>query len=63
MKIKIKAKKAKTMVNGTAIFKDFDKNTYTIRPAIIQNIAVLVPEANIPHITAIAIEKKKILTE
>ena len=37
---------------GTAILTDFDKTMYTINPAKKQAIAVLVPEANIPHNTA-----------
>ena len=42
---------AKNIPKGTAILNDFDKITYTIKPAAMQKIAVLVPDWNIPHIT------------
>ena len=38
-----------TIENGTAILTDFDKNIYTMSPAAKQNIAVLVPDWNIPQ--------------
>ena len=46
---------------GTAIFIDLDKNMYTINPVAKQIIAVLVPDWNIPHITAMETDKKKYL--
>lgn len=39
------------MLNGTAILIDFDNTTYTISPAAIEKIAVLVPDWNMPQIT------------
>ena len=50
------------MENGTAILTDFDKNMYTASPAIIQKIAVRVPDWNIPHITNPPVIKKNNLS-
>jgi hypothetical protein len=47
---------------GTRILTDFDKNKKTIKPAINVTIAVLVPDWNIPQMTAAAVNKKKILS-
>ena len=52
---------ATSMEKGTATFTDFHRKIYTISPAAKQNIAVLVPDWNIPQITAAEINKKKIL--
>ena len=41
---------------------DLDKNRNTINPAIIVIIAVLVPDWNIPHVTAAAVIRKNILS-
>ena len=49
----------KTIEKGTAILTDLDNTTYTINPAAKQKIAVLVPDWNIPQMTAAAISKKK----
>ena len=50
----------KTIEKGTAILIDFDKKMYTKKPAATQNIAVLVPEANIPQKTKMPVVIKKI---
>jgi hypothetical protein len=50
------------MAHGTNIFTDLDKNRYTTNPAINVIMAVLVPDWNIPHITAAAVNKKNILS-
>ena len=53
---------APTIALGTIIFIDFDKTRKTAKPPIIQNIAVRVPDWNIPHTTAIDTKMKKILS-
>ena len=62
----VNAKKQKnripTIAEGIAILKDFDKTIKTAKPANIQNIAVLVPDANMLLITRTPITKKKILS-
>ena len=56
-----KTKTPKMIDTGTAIFTDFDRNTYAIRPAIKQPTAVRVPEGNIAHAQASPVIKKTIL--
>ena len=51
------------MALGTRILTDLDKNKKTIPPAIKVIIAVLVPDWNIPQMTATAVNKKKILSD
>ena len=55
-------KKRKAIAQGTRIRTDFDKNRNTNNPNIRVTIAVLVPDWNIPHITAKAVIKKNILS-
>ena len=50
------------MALGTRILTDLDKNKKTTNPAINVTIAVLVPDWNIPQITAAAVKKKNILS-
>ena len=50
------------MALGIRIRIDFDKKRNTNNPNIRVTIAVLVPDWNIPQITAIAVIKKKILS-
>ena len=50
------------MALGTNILVDFAKNKKTTKPAINVIIAVLVPDWNIPQMTATAVIKKKILS-
>ena len=61
----VNAKKQKnrnpTIAHGMAILKDFDKTMKTAKPANIQNIAVLVPDANMLLITSIPTIIKNIL--
>ena len=45
-----------------AILNDLDKMTYTIKPAAKQNMAVRVPDWNMPHKTAIVVSAKNILS-
>ena len=50
------------METGTAIFTDLDKKIYSIKPIIIQKMAVLVPDVNIAHVQATPAMRKKILS-
>ena len=50
------------MALGTIILTDFDTTRKTIKPAIMANMAVRVPDWNIPQVTAAAVIKKKILS-
>lgn len=50
------------MALGINIFTDFAKNKYTTNPAIKVIMAVLVPDWNIPQMTAAAVNKKKNLS-
>ena len=58
---RINAKIANKIVNGIAILKDFERNMYAIKPAIILAIAVRVPEGNIAQAHAKPTMRKKIL--
>ena len=62
VKIRIIKKKAPTMALGISIFIDLAKNKKTIKPAINVIIADLVPDWNIPHMTAAVVNKKNILS-
>ncbi len=53
-------KKPNMMVTGMAILKDLERNTYMETPKAKQNMAVLVPEANIVHVHARPVMKKNI---
>ena len=50
------------MAEGTIILNDFDKTRKTRNPAIIENIAVRVPDWNIPQVTSIPVIPKKYLS-
>ena len=50
------------MALGINIFTDLDKKRYTTNPPINVTIAVLVPDWNIPQMTAAAVNKKNILS-
>ena len=63
VKIRINANIANTIETGIAIFKDFDKKTYAIKPAIREAIAVRVPVGNIAHAQASPVIKKNILCD
>jgi hypothetical protein len=63
VKTRKQANRTNRMENGTAILMDFDKKTYMKRPVPKQNIAVRVPDWNIPQITKILIAAKKILSQ
>jgi hypothetical protein len=58
----INRKNPPIMAHGTRIFTDLAKNRYTTNPAINVIMAVLVPDWNIPQITAAAVNKKNILS-
>ena len=45
-------KRPNTIDTGTIILADFDNTRKTIKPAIIQNIAVLVPDWNMAHVVS-----------
>ena len=48
------------IVKGTAILKDFDRNIYTIKPAIKDAMAVRVPVGNIAQLDAKPMIRKAI---
>ena len=48
------------MALGIMIFIDFERTRNTTKPPIIQNMAVRVPEANMPFVTSSAVTRKKI---
>ena len=50
------------MALGINILTDLDKNKNMTKPTIIVNIAVLVPDWNIPQVTAAAVKRKNILS-
>ena len=62
MNIRIKRKNKPAIALGINILTDLAKNKKTINPAIIVKMAVLVPDWNIPQVTAAAVIKKKILS-
>ena len=51
----------KTIDTGTIILADFDKTRNTIKPAIKQKMAVLVPDWNMAHVVSSPTMPKKIL--
>ena len=62
MKTNIKENTKNAREKGTAILIDLESTTYAANPAPKQKMAVLVPDANIPIITASAVTRKKILS-
>ncbi len=57
----MKVNMEKIIENGMAILNDFDKNTYVSSPAPKVKVAVLVPDWNIPQMTAMEMRIKKYL--
>ena len=60
--MRINKKNPPIIALGIKILTDLAKNKNTIKPAIIVIMAVLVPDWNIPHMTAADVRKKNSLS-